>query len=380
MNENNCLRSEEATLLIDGAAAFPELLSCIAGARQSILINMFIWRDDAIGNEMAAAVLEAAERGVQVTISVDRYGVVLEKSEECKKSFFHKRQTISERIKIAVLSLLYPMKGTPKRARDTESDLYRKLISHPNVHLDCNRFKSDHSKYYVFDDEILILGGVNVEDKENGRDMQGRVYQDYMIKLCGAHYVKAFRKKMNCGENAGKGYWFGINRKQSPRLFEMEQAYLDLIRSAKRELWITMAYFSPLPQFIKEITEAHRRGVSVTVMIPEHANFQSDSNYKTAKKLMRATDNGITLLLSPKMVHTKMIVTESTVSFGSSNITKKAFEQLDELNLFFDRAEGEPCDALMASMRENEALCRVVKCDKEIRYRRLRAFLEGFLV
>ena len=83
---------DDFTLLADGKAAFPEILRCIAGAKKSIYINMFIWRDDRIGNDIAQAVLEAAQRGVQVEISADRYGVVLEKSEECKRSFFHKRQ------------------------------------------------------------------------------------------------------------------------------------------------------------------------------------------------------------------------------------------------------------------------------------------------
>ena len=77
------------TLLVDGKAAFPEILRCIAAAQRSVRVNMFIWRDDAIGNRIAAALLEAADRGVQVDISVDRYGVVLEKAEECKRSFFH---------------------------------------------------------------------------------------------------------------------------------------------------------------------------------------------------------------------------------------------------------------------------------------------------
>ena len=78
-------------LLVGGARAFPEILGCIENAKTSLQINMFIWRDDEIGNRMARAVVEAADRGVQVDISADRYGVVLEKCEEAKKSFFHKR-------------------------------------------------------------------------------------------------------------------------------------------------------------------------------------------------------------------------------------------------------------------------------------------------
>ena len=173
--KNTSVKTGNFSLLIDGKQAFPEILRCIEHAERSIGINMFIWRDDAIGNRIAAAVLAAAERGVQVDISVDRYGVVLEKAEESKKSFFHKRQTPAEKVKIVALELLYPMEGAPKGARDEESDLYRAIMCHPNIRVERDTFKADHSKFYIFDDEVLILGGVNIEDKENGCDMQGRV-------------------------------------------------------------------------------------------------------------------------------------------------------------------------------------------------------------
>ena len=81
---------ENMTLLVNGENAFPEIIRCVEGAKKSVAINMFIWRDDRIGNRMAEAVLNAADRGVKVQISVDRYGVVLEKCEESKGSFFHK--------------------------------------------------------------------------------------------------------------------------------------------------------------------------------------------------------------------------------------------------------------------------------------------------
>ena len=123
--KNLGIKTQNFALLVDGKEAFPEILRCIGAARKSIFINMFIWRDDVIGNRIAAAVLAAAERGVQVSSSVDRYGVVLEKAEECKRSFFHKQQTLTEKIKTATLEVLYPMAGAPKGARDEETELYR---------------------------------------------------------------------------------------------------------------------------------------------------------------------------------------------------------------------------------------------------------------
>ena len=377
--KNTSVKTGNFSLLIDGKQAFPEILRCIEHAERSIGINMFIWRDDAIGNRIAAAVLAAAERGVQVDISVDRYGVVLEKAEESKKSFFHKRQTPAEKVKIVALELLYPMEGAPKGARDEESDLYRAIMCHPNIRVERDTFKADHSKFYIFDDEVLILGGVNIEDKENGCDMQGRVYQDYMVKMTGRKYVESFLAKLARGEDTGEGYFFGVNTKGAERRFEMERLYLDMIREAQEELTITMAYFSPLPQFLETIAAAHRRGVRITLLVPERANYQSDSNHKAVKKLLKMTDNGITVYFSPKMVHTKLVANEEWVSFGSTNITKKAFGQLSELNLFLPRG-SEAAQKLMQSVRENHALSRRIGSWRDVKYNRLLAWLEGFLV
>ena len=99
---------QKSTLLVDGAAAFDEIVRCVDAAHNSIRINMFIWRDDTIGNRLAQAVLHAAERGVQVTISIDRVGMVLERCEEYRHSFFHTDPSLYERLKIWLLRWWYP--------------------------------------------------------------------------------------------------------------------------------------------------------------------------------------------------------------------------------------------------------------------------------
>ena len=374
------MRTEEnITLLVDGKAAFPEILRCIESAQESIRINMFIWRDDEIGNRVARAVLDAAERGVQVDISVDRYGVVLEKAEESKRSFFHKEQTLTEKVKTHTLELLYPMPGAPRGAKDEASALYRAVMGHPNIRVERDTFKADHSKFYIFDGETVILGGVNIEDKENGADMQGRVYQDYMVKMTGRDCVDNFLAALERGGGQTADYYFGVNVKEPVWRFEMERLYLDMIESAQQELTITMAYFSPLPRFVEAIAAAHRRGVRVTLLVPERANFQSDSNHKTVKKLLQLTDNGITVYFSPKMVHTKLVANENWVSFGSTNITKKAFGQLNELNLFLRRGSAAAED-LMADVAVNHGLSQRVEDWRKVRYNGLLAWLEGFLV
>jgi len=371
---------ENFALLIDGREAFPEILRQVEQARETIRVNMFIWRDDQIGRTLAEALLRAARRGVQVSLSLDRYGMVLERCEESGRSLFHNNPTLVEAIKIWGLKRGYP--ANLIRPNGDGRALARALEEHPNVRMDKLRMKEDHSKFYLFDDRTLILGGINVEDKEGGADLSGRVYQDYMVRIQGKRYVEAFLSKWETGEDCLEEVVFRVNQKDClPRRFELEEHYLELIRSARQELTITMAYFSPLEPFLREIVAAHRRGVRVSVLIPERANFQNDTNRKTVRRLMRETDNGISLYLSPKMVHTKLVMNEREISMGSTNITKKAFGQLNELNLVLKRAPEEPFVArLLESVRREQALSRPVRRWQEIRYHRLFALIEGILV
>ena len=374
------MKKDTITLLVNGEAAFPEIIRCIEYAKSSIEINMFIWRDDRIGNRIAEAILSAADRGVKVYLSVDRYGVVLEKSEECKRSFFHKTQSIGEKVKISTLKLMYPKNSRRGNIKDTHTEIYTRVTEHPNIAVSADEFKADHSKYYIVDNEILFLGGINIEDKENGCDINGNIYGDYMVKLCGREYVEAFRYKMNTGKNILDGLSFAINVKKPTRIFEMEQLYLDLISSAKTELHITMAYFSPLKKFVDAIVEAHERGVHISVLIPGKANFQNDCNRLTVRKLLKATNGQIEVYLSPKMLHTKLVANDTYISLGSTNITKKAFAQLNELNLFVRKTGSELEQTLAASISDDIKEAQRVRRYQDIPYNRLIAFLERFFV
>lgn len=373
--------NDDITLLVDGREAFPEILKCIDAAERSIVINMFIWRADEIGKRMAEAVLRAADRGVKVEISVDRYAIVLERSEESTHSFFHEHPSLVEWWKIGGIKLSYPDLCMKKPPKATHHDLQQKLLAHPNVTVERDRFKADHSKFYIIDEKTLILGGINIEDKENGADVSGRIYRDYMVKLVGEKYVCSFRAELWEGKTIPSGVRFVVNTKPPlPRRFMMMEHYLSLIREAESELQITMPYFSPLRPFLSEILAAYRRGVKVSILVPERANFENDSNRKTVRYLLEKSNGGIAVYLSPRMVHAKMMYNEKEISLGSSNITKKAFRQLSELNLALPRNGSFAVQRLLESDEENRRISRRVRNPKEIRYRRFAAWLESLVV
>ena len=120
---------------------------------------MFIWRADNIGLKIAKAVYNSAERGVKVNISVDRYGFVLEKAEESTHSFFHDKPTFSEYLTSYALCKFYNTKAVEFNGLDEARALKDKMLSHPNITVEKDRFKADHSKYYLIDGKVLFMGG-----------------------------------------------------------------------------------------------------------------------------------------------------------------------------------------------------------------------------
>ncbi|HTF58077.1 MAG TPA: cardiolipin synthase B, partial [Planctomycetota bacterium] len=53
-------------LLKDGAEAFPRMLEAIAGARHSVLVEMYTFASDTTGKKFAASLAERAKAGVTV--------------------------------------------------------------------------------------------------------------------------------------------------------------------------------------------------------------------------------------------------------------------------------------------------------------------------
>ena len=364
-------------LLIDGKNAFPEIIRCIRKAHESIFINMFIWRNDTIGCTLAREVLAAADRGVKITISKDRYGVICETCEESRQSFFNRKTSLAEKLKIAALALFYnrDRSHAPHDTRLDNGTLLHALLEHPNVDAVYGKNKYDHSKFYLFDGETLIFGGINIEDKENGQDYAGRAYHDYMVKLTEAPLIAEFLESRRSPVSGGT---FEMNLKERGNWFRMKDAYLKLIGEAEKSLTIVMAYFSALPEFEAAILRAAQRGVDVRIVIPAHANFQDDLNKKTVRRLMKKSSGVIKVYAYPGMLHAKLLMSEKVLSLGSCNITKKAFYQLDELNLSVLNDASGFAEAVRESVEDTFA--RSAPLSADVRYNSIVAAAESLLV
>ena len=367
-------------LLEGGRNAFPEIIRQIRAAEHEITVHMFIWREDRVGTEIAHEILKAADRGVKITIEKDMYAVTLEYAEESQRSLYH-RPDLRDRFNISMLELFYNRELVRKRLRTTRSSLYMQLKKHPNIVMTDDVRTYDHSKYYIFDRKVMILGGINIEDKEYYSDSKGRVYHDYMIKVSDPDAVAQYLEKRKDPQK--KSDLFRANMKKPVSCFELKSSYLDIIDGAEQELSIMMAYFAPDKDILSAIKRALNRAVYVRILIPRSANYMDDMNKLAVSKLLRYSEsNGgeysgsLEIYVTEKMLHSKLLMNEQRIITGSCNINRKSFTQLDELAIVVDNDDSPFAAEIRSSVRETFQNAKCVSARGRISYNPVLAAIE----
>ncbi len=180
-----------------------------------------------------------------------------------------------------------------------------------------------HSKFYVFDERILITGSINIEDRHRG-------YRDYMVEVCGEEEVGRFRDRLAWGVayDPSRPIDFLVN---ADRRFEIKPALIDLLGRSRERLYIEMAYIGD-PDISRAIIDASRRGVEVVILFSRAANIGNDINYRTLQQIWK--DCELKVFLSDKMIHSKlMLFDDETVVLGSANLSVFSMQKAVELDL-----------------------------------------------
>ncbi len=364
---------ENIDLLVDGRDAFSRILERIQNARKAIHINMFIWRDDRTGNVIAKELLEAADRGVKITISKDSVGSVLEKSEENKQSFLHKGIAFRFYLQQKLVDMAYYNSGEPFLAVQKKNLLAAQLLAHKNITIRSTP-KSDHSKFYIFDGKILITGGMNIADRYRTRDITGRPWHDYMVELNGEEFVKRLidRKK---GSKKLDNSWFDfiINSRENG-IYECKDAICKEIGQAEKNILVQMCYWGD-EDITAAIISAAKKGVDITIIAARKANLQNDLNYRTLRTIMESSGNHVCIYLCRDMIHAKMMLIDKKRLFlGSANFNSRMCT-LSELDIIMDLSPRLQ-KKLEKSIDSNTKCCRKVDDSGELSYNRIKSFFE----
>ena len=326
------------TLLESGTEYFPELLAAIDAARVEIHLESYIFNNDATGRRVAAALGDAARRGVAVRVLVDGFGA----------SEFP--QTL----------------GTELRADGVDFMLYRP--ERGRLLLRRHRLRRMHRKVAVIDARIAFVGGINVvDDSDVANGLPPRF--DYSVRiegpLCAAVHGSVLhlwrlvrwarlRRRERLVPMAAVATRVGemdaalVIRDNLRHRSDIENAYLGAIAQARSEIILANAYFLPGRRFRQALLHARERGVRVVVVVQgrvDHLLFHY-ATHALCESLLRA---GIEMFAYEKSyMHAKVAVVDGDwATVGSSNIDPFSLLVAREANVVVRDA------AFAASLRES---------------------------
>ena len=322
-------------VLGSGDAAFQAILERVRAAETSVEIRAFLWRDDDAGNLLGEAVLGAADRGAEVTIHKDRIAAVYEYTGGNKQSFFHKRVDPIRGIQAWFLGAVYRAPGSFKQR---PNPLAERILAHPKITVEHMRKRFDHSKIYIVDDRYLALGSMGIGDNHRNE------WVDVMIEAEGSEHVARLRERMAGHDefDPSRGLDFLVHSREAHRKKScpMISHRLALIDAAQESLTIEMAYLGDR-RFTAALGRAVQRGVQVRLVTADNADVLGATNRATCDALMRVTGapENLTIVLLPRMVHSKVVVIDHRWSdVGSANFTALSHGVYDEINLYADCA------------------------------------------
>lgn len=238
-------------LLNDGAEYFPRVLEAIAGARHSVLVEMYTFASDATGKKIAAALIERAKAGVVVRILYDGLGSI-----ETSTSLFQ-----SMRAAGAIVTPYRPLNWFSWRRRD-------------------------HRKIVIVDGATAFLGGMNFTDEYAPASEGGQGWHDVQIEIEGPEVrdlLTLFAQTWVQEEDDPlfPGSWpstppvqpddtlvavIGSDHRRNRKA--IGNAYLHALRRARKRIWITNAYFVPSLRLHRALRHAAARGVDVRILAP----------------------------------------------------------------------------------------------------------------
>ncbi|MGM0639109.1 MAG: phospholipase D-like domain-containing protein, partial [Pseudomonadota bacterium] len=240
-------RGNRAELLIDGEATFESLFDGIARAKEYVLIQFFIVRNDALGIELQRRLQQVAERGVRVYFLYDEMG-----SHKLNEGYL--RDLANSGVEVSAF-------------RSSRGFRHRFQLNFRN-----------HRKVLVVDGREGWVGGFNVGVEYLGQGRHGP-WRDTHLKLIGPSALglqEAFWEDWHwaTGEVINLTWTPQTTCEECQRVVIVPSGPADrqdtasllvqhAIHSARERLWVTSPYFVPDQGVQDALRLASMRGVDV---------------------------------------------------------------------------------------------------------------------
>ena len=321
MNRAYPLSGNKVEIITDFQTMSDRLIADIGSARQHINMLFFKFEDDEVGRRIADALIKKAEEGVQVRLIYDDAGNLMVPRRFYKKLRKHGLQ-VRGFIKIFL----------PILSRDYNSRNHRKVV--------------------VIDGRVGYMGGMNIAQRY-AEGLKWGIWRDTQIRIMGpavSELQTSFLTdwKFTKGDTPDLGLMYPYNAPCGNTLMQivtggpmdkwnaMMQAYMTAIVSARSYAYLQSPYFIPPEPIMKVLQNAALSGVDVRVMIPYRGDKGVLPPWASRSYIKEALNAGISMYLYRKgYMHAKtMVIDDSLVTIGSTNIDFRGFEQDFEINAF----------------------------------------------
>lgn len=297
-------------LLIDGKETYAAIFRAIDEAKQYVLVQYYIVRADAVGNELAARLIAARRRGVRVMFLYDEIGcynlptayVEGLRREGCQCSGFRTKQRRQGHLRL--------------------------------------NFRN-HRKIVVVDGCRAYTGGVNVGEEYLGHDKKLSPWRDTHIEIEGPatlclqlsfledwYWAQRRLPELRWNAHVPEGGETGVlivPGGPADSVESCELLFTHVANSARRRLWFATPYFVPDEPMINAMQLAALRGVDVRLIVPEK-NDNAMVHWSMLSNLEDLFKVGIKVYrFTPGFMHQKVTLADNVTIVSTANLDNRSF-------------------------------------------------------
>jgi len=335
-------------ILVDGQETFNAIFRGIDGARDYVLVQFFIGKDDSLGRDLQDRLVRKAREGVQVYFLYDEIG--------CHK------------LPSSYLDELRSAGVAVSAFRTRKGHLNRFQINFRN-----------HRKIVVADGRLAFVGGLNVGDEYMGKNAKFGRWRDTHLEVEGPvvmgvqatfvedwHWATGNIPELNWkAEESAKGGTHVLVLPTGPadRLETCALFFSESINRAKKRVWITSPYFVPDSQIMTALQLAALRGVDVRIMLPGKPDHLLV--YLSSFSFIKQVDPvGVKFYrYKAGFLHQKVILVDDQVAgIGTANLDNRSFRLNFEITMVaIDQAFAGDVEKMLV---EDFTHCREVHADE----------------